>query len=210
MKKQYVPEQAYDEVRACIAKEDNDKFATCRTISQWWSELGTGIIYEKGKEEGWTAQEAKGKAHKWFLSSFAANGGLGYQSMLNRQKVGDNIIYRGYLGGENENISYQSWVYMLMNAEKGSDGLVLQDVLEDRIAWFQETADNNEGQPPSVQDVQNKFQKEGEDPEWLLLWKRIIRVARKLMKLEDTPRALQAIIKSLLSSADVDYIDGQT
>ena len=210
MKLEYIPEDARDRIRACVGSEDEMKFRTSIETHNLWAELGTGIIYEKGKAEGWSAKEAPGRARKWFLSSLAADAGLSYQSMLNRLKVGDNVYDRGYLGGENENVQYQSWVYMLMNAERGDDGLVLREVLEDRIAWFQETADDNAGQRPSVQDVQNKFQKEGEDPEWLLLWKRIIRVARKLMKLEDTPKALQAIIKSLLSSADVDYIDGQT
>ena len=208
MKKYYIPEQAVDELRACVEREDTDKFATCKKVSELWAELGPGIIYEKGKEEGWLPQEAKGKAHRWFLSSLAADIGLGYQSMLNRQRVGDSIIAKGYLGGENENISYQKWVCLQANAEKGDDGLISREVLEDRIAWYQETADNNMGQPPSVQDVQNKFQKEGQDPEWLLLWKRIIRIAKKMLKLEDIPEKLKKVIEWLLSYATADYIDG--
>ena len=128
--------------------------------------------------------------------------------MLNRQRVGDSVIARGYLGGENENISYQKWVCLHVNAEKGLDGLILREVLEDRIAWYQETADNNSGQPPSVLDIQNKYRKNGEDPEWLLAWKRIIRIAKNLLKIEEIPAPLKQLIEWLLSYASVDFTGG--
>ena len=57
-------------------------------------------------------------------------------------------------------------------------------------------------------DIQNKFRKNGRDAEWLLLWKKIIRIAKKMLKLEEIPKALQVIIKSLLLSADVNFIGG--
>ena len=198
IKKYYIPEQAVDELRACVEREDTDKFATCRKISGLWAELGAGITYEKGKEEGWKPQEAKGKAHRWFLSSLAANVGLGYQSMLNRQRVGDSVIERGYLGGENENVSYQKWVCLHVNAEKGLDGLILMEILEERIAWYQETADNNSGQPPSVLDIQKQYRKNGEQPEWKLLWKQIVRIAKKLKELDETPNLLRQALFEIL------------
>ena len=200
MKKYLIPESARDEIRACVGSEDSMKFKTCKKVSDLWFELGPGIIYEKSKEKGWKPKEARGKAHRWFLSSLAADAGLGYQSMLNRQRVGDSWIARGYHGGENENISYQKVVCLHVNAEKGEDGLILKSVLEDRIAWVQETADNNYGQPPSVLDIQMKYRKNGLDPEWLMVWKRIIRQTKKLKEIEDTPNTLRFAIFAVLNA----------
>ena len=203
-----LPESFIEELRALVSSEDANKFKTCEFVSNAWEELGEIITLERAKEEGWKEGEAKGKAHRWFLASIAAHVGLGYQTMNNRQRVGDNVIKRGYLGGENESISYQGWVSLLTNAEKNEDGLILREVLEDRIAWYQETADNNQGQPPSVLDIQNKYRKNGEDPEWLLVWKRIIRIAKNLLKIEKIPAPLKQLIEWLLFYADADFIGG--
>jgi len=202
MKKHLIPEQARDRMRACVAREDTDKFETCWEVHSQWAELGRGIIDSKMKSEGWSEKEAPGKAHRWFLASHAADSGLGYQSMLNRQRVGDTVMVWGYHGGENENISYQKWVCLLVNAEK-KDGLILREVLEERIAWYQQVADDNFGQPPSVLDIQKQYRKKGEKPEWLLLWKKIIRLVKQMLKLKDVPKILKGVLELALSHADV-------
>ena len=209
MKQQLIPEDARDRIRACIGSEDTMKFKTCAEVSDLWAELKHGIIAKKMEMEGWQAKEAEGKSHRWFLASIAADAGLGYQSMLNRQRVGDAVIARGYYGGENESVSYQKWVSLMVNAEKGEDGLIKTSVLEERLEWFHQVADDNYGQPPSVLDIQNQFRSNGEITEWLLIWKKIIRNAKKLLKVEDTPKKLQKIIQSLLLNADADFTGGK-
>ena len=191
-------EQMVDRIRACVEKEDNDKFATCWETHVLWAEIGIAYINYWREKEGWKEQEAKGRAHRKFLSSLAANVGLGYQSMLNRQRVGDSVIARGYLGGENELISYQKWVCLHVNAEKGRGGLILESVLDERLEWFHEETDKFGGQPPSVLDIQNKYRKNGLDPEWKLIWKRIVRQAKKLKKLDNTPNLLRMAIYHIL------------
>ena len=196
--KEYLSEEVVDRIRACVEREDNDKFATCKEVSDIWVGLGPAIIAGLAKKEGWKPQEAKGRAHKKFLSSLAAHAGLGYQSMLNRQKVGDNIIARGYLGGQNENISYQKWVCLLANAEKGEDGLILREELDKRLKWFHDVADANFGQPPSVLDIQQQYRRNGKEPEWKLIWKSIVRKAKKLKELEETPNLLRQALFEIL------------
>ena len=114
MKQQLIPEEARDRIRACIGSEDSMKFRTCAEVHDLWSEFKHGIIASKMKSEGWQVKEAEGKSHRWFLSSLAADAGLGYQSMLNRERVGAAVIDRGYLGGENESVSYQKWVSLMV------------------------------------------------------------------------------------------------
>jgi len=201
MKKHLIPESARDEIRACVEKEDSDKFATCEKVSVLWAELGRGIIAEKIKMEGWSPKEAEGRAHKWFLSSLAADAGLGYQSMLNRQLVGDSWIARGYLGGENENFSYQKIVALHANADRGDDGLVPTDVLEERIEWFYKITDDNAGQPPSVLDIQKHFRKNGVHPEWEQYWKVIVRSARKMKEVEH-PNVYDGALDTIIALED--------
>ena len=117
---------------------------------------------------------------------------------MNRERVGSAIIARGYHGGENENISYQKWVCLMVNAKKGEDGLILKEVLEERIEWCQEEAVKYGGQPPSVPDIQNQYRKNGEQPEWKILWRSIVRLTRKLKKLADTPNLLRMAIYHVL------------
>ncbi len=209
MKQHLIPEQARDRIRACVGSEDSMKFKTCWEVHTLWFKLGPGIIASKMESEGWKPGEARGKAHRWFLSSLAADAGLGYQSMLNRERVGSSWMARGYHGGENENISYQKLVCLHANAEKGLDGLILKEVLEERIAWVQQVADENFGQPPSVLDIQKQYRKNGEKPEWLLLWKKIIRIAEKMLKLENVPEILKGTLELILSHADVGCTGGK-
>ena len=198
MKTYLIPDEARDRIRACVGSEDNMKFKTCWEVHVLWYEFGPGIIHYKMNEERWKPKEARGKAHTWFLASLAADAGLGSQSMRNREKVGSSIMARGYHGGENESISYQKWVCLQVNAEKGLDGLILREVLEDRIAWYHSVADDNFGQPPSVLDIQNRYRKNGKDPEWLLLWKKVARLAKKLKELADTPNLLRMALYHIL------------
>ena len=200
MKEYLIPEEARDKIRACVGSEDAMKFKTCWEVHALWYEFGPGIIHHKMNEEGWKPREARGKAHRWFLSSLAADAGLGYQSMLNRERVGSSVMARGYHGGENENISYQGWVYLLQNAEKGLDGLIKKEILEERIAWVHEIADNNSGNPPSVLDIQKKYQKDGEKPEWELLAKKLYNVAKKMKQVDDTPNTWRMAIHHTLTA----------
>ena len=198
MKTYLIPDEARDRIRACVGSEDTMKFKTCWEVHVLWFEFGPGIIHEKSKEEGWKPKEARGKAHRWFLSSLAADAGLGYQSMLNRERVGSSVMARGYHGGENENISYQKWVCLHVNADKGLDGLMLKEILEDRIEWFQQEALKFGGQPPSVEDVKNKYQKDGEIAEWKLLAKKLYNVAKKMKQVADTPNTWRMAIHHVM------------
>ena len=55
----------------------------------------------------------------------------------------------------------------------------------------------------------NNCRHDEEITEWLLIWKKIIRNAKKLLKVEDTPKKLQKIIQSLLLNADADFTGGK-
>ena len=159
------------------------------------------------KKEGWKEGEAKGRAHRKFLSSLAAHCGLGYQSMNNRQRVGDNFIKRGLTGGENENISYQKFVALLANAEKDDTGLVQVAVLEERIKWVQEQTDKFSGQVPSVLDIQQQYRKNGHREEWELLWANIVCNAKKLSEL-DNQSAIEEQAEGVISiCAEIDEVN---
>ncbi len=198
MKEYLIPEVARDKIRACVGSEDSMKFKTCWEVHALWFELGSGIIASKMESEGWKPGEARGKAHRWFLSSLAADAGLGYQSMLNRERVGSSVMARGYHGGANENISYQKWVCLHVNAEKGEDGLILKEVLEERIAWVQQVADDNSGQPPSVTDIQNQFRKNGEKKECEIIWGVIYRNCKKYLEAEDTDESKYKLAREIV------------
>ena len=214
MKEQLIPDVAKDKIRACVAREDTDKFATCKEISDQWIAYGPGIIDRKMKSEGWKPVEARGRAHRWFLASQASEAGLGYQSMLNRQRVGDAWIARGYLGGENENISYQKIVCLMVNAEKGADGLIKTSILDERLEWFHKVTDDNSGQPPSVLDIQNEFRKNGEKTEDEIIWAVVVRNCKKYLKLENTDISKYKLAREIvevepnLSSVAVDCSGG--
>ena len=197
MKEYYLSEDVVDRVIALVGREDEQKFATSKEVSDIWLELGEGIIERMAKKEGWSDKEAEGRAHRKFLSSLAAHVGLGYQTMLNRQKIGDSVIARGYLGGANEDVSYSKWVCLHANAEKGEDGLILKEVLDKRLEWFHTTADKFGGQPPSVLDIQKEFRQNGKDAEWLVLWNQLVRTAKKLKKLDETPNLLRGALHEI-------------
>ena len=198
MKEELIPQEARDRLRACVEKEDTDKFVTCRVASDLWAEFKYGIIDKKMKQEGWTPKEAPGRAHKWFLSSLAADAGLGYQSMLHRQKVGDNIIARGYLGGPNENVSYQKWVCLLVNADKDEDGLVQKEIIDERLEWYHKVADDNFGNPPSVLDIKKQYSKRGKDPEWKLAARKLYNISKKMNNIKDVPQNWMNLIGPIL------------
>ena len=60
----------------------------------------------------------------------------------------------------------------------------------------------NGGQFPSVRDIDRHYKKNGDIPLWKIIWRKIVRLAKQLLKLDDTPNTLRQAIFEILKTED--------
>lgn len=198
-----LPDQYVDVLLQVVGQEDDSILTTCEFLADTWVEMGDFIIKERKREEGWSELEAPGKAHAWFIETSAAHSGKHPTSMYDRMRVGRNIIHRGLHQGEWENLKFGHWCALMRNVDQDEQLVIPEATIADRLAWMARETDANQGQPPSVRDIQDEFRRNGKELEWELYWKSIVRNAGQLMKVEGTvPARVTQIAEWLLSTAD--------
>ena len=196
-----LPDAHIEEIRQCSGQEDAAKMQTAGLMSDFWLEYGRAI-------------EDNGKDRKWYIESVCASVGMSHASGYNRVRVGDNIIQRG-LHLEHDIISFGAWLALLRNAPKDEGGLVDKNELDKRLEWYYEETDKHGGQPPSVRDIESRYKKNGEKPEWERYWKAMVRNAEKLWELSREPltfcpdRLIGAVL-SVLNARDKEEQNGKS
>jgi len=204
-----LPDQYLDALRQVVSDEDNSIFATCKFMADSWVELSLVLIKSKAEEEGWTEQEAPRKTHAWFIETCAAECGMHPTSMYDRMRVGRNVVHRNYHLGKWSNLAYGHWCALMRNIEQDEQGIIPEAVLLDRLDWVSQVADENQGQPPSVRDIQSQFRQNGEKKEWELYWNAVVRNAKQIVKIDGSvPARVNQIAEWLLSSAGVGSTGG--
>lgn len=192
-----------------VTDENSSVMITCKFMDDSWQEMGPVIIKAKQAEEGWSDKEAPRKAHAWFIESCAAEVGMHPTSMYDRMRVGRNVIRYGHHTGEFENLLVGHWTALLRNVEQDQQGVIPQAILKNRLEWIAQVTHENEGQPPSVRDIQDQYRQNGERREWELYWNAIVRNAKSITNISGTvPGRISRIATRLLSLADVDFTGG--
>ena len=190
--------------------ESSSKLATAREMGAIWEELKHGLVAELAVENKWD-EPNMGKTRTWYIESVCASvAKIAHKSGYNRMRVWDQVLSRKLdeKYDEGEVLSFSDYLFLLQNLKKDKRGLIPEEKIKERVDWYFEEFEKY-GKPPGTRDIEKHSQINGEKPEWLLLWKKIIRIAKQMSKLEKIPKALQAIIKSLLLSADADYTGGE-
>lgn len=198
-----LPDRFIEECRAYVASGDNNFRSFAVYLADAWEEMGEAFTHEATKAEGWDRDQDR-RGHRLWVNQIAAHVGLGEQSVYDYKRIGINIIKRGLWGGENENLTSQHWLAILRNAEKDDTDKIALSVIEERLAWVHQIADANQGQPPSVRDMNKQFRQNGEKKEWELCWKNIRNNAKAITEINGlVPEYLMKIAEWLLSIVDV-------
>ena len=176
-----LPDSFIEVIRQYAGAEDSAKMNTAQLMSEFWLEYGTAI-------------EHQDKDKKWFIESTAAQVSMSPSSMYNRLRVGDNWIARGYYK-RHDDISFGAALSLLRNAET-KDGLVEKEVLDKRVEWYYSIFDKY-GAPPSVRDIDKEYKKNGHLKEWEVLWGKLVRLAKQLRKLDETPNLLRGALHEI-------------
>ena len=204
-----LPDQYIDVLVQVVGDEDASIFKTCEFMADSWLEMGPILTKTKQEEEQWSEAEATRKTHAWFIESCAAECGMHPTSMYDRMRVGRNVMHRELHLGEWRNLAYGHWCALMRNVEQDEQGIIPEQVLRARLEWVGRIADENQGQPPSVRDIQTEFRQNGEQKEWELYWKAIVRNAKQIIKIVGlVPPRITKIAEWLLSVADVDFTGG--
>ena len=98
---------------------------------------------------------------------------------------------------ENEVVTFSAWLCLMRNAQK-EKGLVPYELMVERIDWYYSEADKHGGQFPSTRDITEHYKKNGVKKEWEQLWKSVVRLAKKLKELDDTPNLLRQALYEIL------------
>ncbi len=80
-----------------------------------------------------------------------------------------------------------------MNEDESDEGIVPQEIIEERLEWVHDETDKNFGQPPSTRDIEKHYRSNGHKPEWLIHWKAVVRNAKKV-KESNSPNFLRNAI----------------
>jgi hypothetical protein len=181
---QVIPEQFIEKVRARLAVVDEQGFELCKLVSDGWDELKKGLIHYKQIEHGWTDKQAPGRTHRWFLSSLAAEVGCSESSMYKYKKIGDYVIKYDL---RQDNLTQDHYLRLMQNAPRTDDGHISKETMVERLEWLNKETDKFGGQVPSPRDIEKHFRQNGDKPEWLIYFQRMIDNAKKIISLDNVP-----------------------
>lgn len=183
MTKLKLPEIYIETMRQYEGAVDDDKMESARVLLSYWEETHQIIMSEKNLNYH--------KAHKLFIESTAGHlANVSPQTLYGRSRVGVNVIARK-LDKEHSEVSYCVWLLLMRNLKK-KDGVIPLDELSKRIDWYY---DNNF---PTTRTIDDYVKKNGDVPEWLVIWKQIVRLTKKLKEIDDTPNYLRGAIYNVL------------
>ena len=174
-----LPESIIDRISQCADGESDAKMQTTREMIIIWDECKHALASELAKENKSEPDLAKTKT--WYVESVCASvANIAPSSGYNRMRVGENVVLRGY-DREHETISFAVWLYLLRNLKK-VDGLIPREDIDKRLDWYYSEFDEW-GKPPSVRDIENHVKKNGDTPEDMIYWKRIVNNANQMAKI---------------------------
>ena len=183
-----LPDKLIETIRQATDNENASKMYTVVVLGEQWNKYKEAITLNYADEEGLDKPD-EGKARGAFLRSLAGNlADTSYPTLANRMSVFRNVVDRGLYQG-NEVISAPVWMYLMRNLKR-EDGLVELDDLNKRLNWYYEN------DMPTTRTIEDYVRDNGHDPEWKVLWKRIVRNAEKLV---DTPYPkLEKVVQTIL------------
>ena len=205
-----LPDVIIERIMQRAEDESDSKMATTREMGIIWDEIKYAIAAELAKENGWD-EPNMGKTRNWYIESVCASvAKIAHKSGYNRMRVWEQVLSRklDVKYDEGEVLGFSDYLYLLQNLKKDKRGLIPEEKIKERIDWYFAVFEEH-GKPPGTRDIEKHSQVNGERPEWLLSWRSILRIAKKILKMEDVPEALQLIVKRLLSYAGVDFIGGK-
>ncbi len=188
--------------------ESDAKMATTREMGIIWDEIKLALASELAEENKWDKPDM-GKTRTWYIESVCASvAKIAHSSGYNRMRVWDQALSRGFDKKYDEagTLSFSDYLFLLRNLKKDKDGLVPEDKFKERIDWYFAEFEKY-GKPPGTRDIEKHSKNNGEDAEWLLLWKKIIRIVKQILK-TDVPEVLKGVLELALSLADVGSTGG--
>jgi len=194
-----LPDAFVEMLRQLVSDEDASIFTTCEFMADSWDEFGPAITDYLADQYAWSDAEKTRKAHSWFIESASAHVGMHPTSMYDRMRVGRNIIQRGLHVGDHDNLTFGHWCALMRNAPKDGEELISIDIISERLEWVDEQTDVNQGQPPSVRDIQKEFRQRGDKPEWLLHWNSVERNLNNLLDSENVPMKVKNLVDHILN-----------
>ena len=185
-----LPDELLNYIEIVIDNEGSAKMNTVRALGESWTKYGEAITFNYADEKG-LEEPDETKARSWFLASLAGSiTKVSSQTLSNRMRVYRNVVsYK--LDQEHDIIDYSVWMLLLRNLPE-KDGIVDREELNKRLEWYYEQ------NFPTTRTIEDYIKKNGHDPEWKVLWKRVVKLAEKLKSLEDTPNLLRQAIFEIL------------
>jgi len=191
--------------------ESDAKMETTREMGIIWDEVKFAIAAELAEENNWDEPDMAA-TRTWYIESVCASvAKIAHSSGYNRMRVWDQVLARGFdkkYDPQQEFFSFSDYLFLLRNLKKGDDGLIPEEKFKERVDWYFKETDEF-GKPPGTRDIVHHAKHNGDYKEWEQSWKSVIRIAKKIVKMEDVPNKLQVVIKYVLSFADVDFTGGK-
>jgi len=106
-------------------------------------------------------------------------------------------VLKPKLDKKHDVFTYGQWDSLLRNIKK-SKGIVDEDIFSERIEWMYTEADKHYGEFPSTRNINAFYKKNGDIPEWLVVWKQIVRLIKKLKAIDDAPGYLRGAVYNVL------------
>ncbi len=189
-----LPENYIEELRQLTGETDKTKIACARKIGQFWDDFGEAITMSMADDEGWDKPNYK-KAHTWFIESTAGSVKSNVNEIYTHARVYKNVIKFRF--DEEHPFTYGQWDSLLRNIKKDK-GIADIKEFDKRIEWMYTEADKHYGEFPSTRNINAHYKKNGDVPEWLVVWKQIVRLTKKLKAIGDTPNYLRGAIYNVL------------
>jgi len=194
-----LPDVIIDRMTQRAEDESASKMATTREMGIIWDECKFALASELAKENKWN-EPNMGKTRTWYIESMCASvAKLAHKSGYNRMRVWDQVLSRklDVKFDEGEVLSFTDYLYLLQNLKKDKRGLIPEEKIKERTDWYFAELEKY-GKPPGTRDIEKHVKKNGAQPEWKILWRSIVRLAKKLKKLDDTPNLLRMAIYHIL------------
>lgn len=190
-----LPENYIEELRQLTGETDRTKIACARKIGKFWDDFGEAITMSMADDEGWDKPDYK-KSHTWFIESTAGSVKSNVNEIYTHARIYKNVL-KPKRDKKHDTFTYSQWDSLLRNIKK-SKGIVDEDIFSERIEWMYTEAEKHFGEFPSTRNINAHYKKNGDVPEWLIIWKQIVRLTKKLKALADTPNYLRGAIYNVL------------
>ena len=189
-----LPEQFIEEYRQLTGETDRSKFICAHKIGKGWDDYGEKITMTMADEQGWDEPNYK-KAYTWFIESVAGSVKSNVNEIYTHSRIYKNVL-KPELDIEHNAFTYCQWDSLLRNIKK-SKGIVDADIFAERIEWMYSEAEKHYGEFPSTRNINAEYKRNGYKKEWEVLWGKLVKLAKQLRKLDETPNLLRGALHEI-------------